>query len=58
MSNTPPAVYILPSKHNGTLYVGVTGNLLRRAWEHRDDVADGRTCGRASRDAGFPRARG
>lgn len=30
-----PAVYIMASKRNGTLYVGVTSNLERRAWEHR-----------------------
>ena len=28
---------------NGTLYVGATGNLPRRAWEHREAVADGFT---------------
>ena len=36
-----PAVYILASKRNGTLYVGVTSDLARRIWEHRNDVADG-----------------
>jgi len=29
-------VYILPSKKNGTLYIGVTNNIARRSWEHRD----------------------
>jgi len=29
-------VYILASKKNGTLYVGVTNKLARRAWEHRE----------------------
>ena len=30
-----PCVYILASKRNGTLYVGVTSELVRRVWEHR-----------------------
>jgi putative endonuclease len=36
-----PAVYILASKRNGTLYVGVTDDLKKRTWEHRNDVAAG-----------------
>ena len=36
-----PAVYILASKQNGTLYVGVTSNLQRRTWEHKNDLIDG-----------------
>ena len=36
-----PAVYILASKRNGTLYIGVTSDLARRIWQHRNDVADG-----------------
>ena len=36
-------VYILASKRNGTLYIGVTNNLVRRVWEHRNDMADGFT---------------
>ncbi len=36
-----PAVYIVASKRNGTLYVGVTSNLVQRAWQHREGVADG-----------------
>jgi len=36
-----PAVYILASKRNGTLYVGVTSDLLKRVWEHRNDVHEG-----------------
>ena len=37
------AVYILASKRNGTLYIGVTGNLVGRVWEHRNDQAEGFT---------------
>ncbi len=36
-------VYILASKKNGTLYVGVTSNLLRRIWEHKNDLVEGFT---------------
>jgi putative endonuclease len=38
-----PAVYILASKRNGTLYIGVTGNLQQRAWEHKNDLVEGFT---------------
>jgi putative endonuclease len=38
-----PCVYILASERNGTLYVGVTGDLARRIWEHKTDVAEGFT---------------
>ena len=38
-----PAVYIVASKRNGTLYTGVTSNLARRVWEHRDGLFDGFT---------------
>jgi putative endonuclease len=38
-----PAVYINASSRNGTLYVGVTADLPRRSWEHREGVADGFT---------------
>lgn len=38
-----PAVYILASERNGTLYVGVTSNLLARTWQHREHVHDGFT---------------
>jgi putative endonuclease len=36
-------VYILASRRNGTLYIGVTGNPLARMWHHRDEVVDGFT---------------
>ena len=38
-----PAVYILASPRNGTLYVGVTGNLIRRIWQHRTGAIEGFT---------------
>ncbi len=36
-----PAVYILASKRNGTLYVGVTSDLVKRIWEHRNNMVEG-----------------
>ncbi|MEO9962716.1 MAG: GIY-YIG nuclease family protein [Alphaproteobacteria bacterium] len=36
-------VYIMTNRPNGTLYVGVTNDLARRIWEHREGVADGFT---------------
>ena len=38
-----PAVYILASKRNGTLYIGVSSNLAKRIWEHRNDMIEGFT---------------
>jgi putative endonuclease len=38
-----PAVYILASKRNGTLYIGVTSNLMKRAWDHKNGVTGGFT---------------
>ena len=38
-----PCVYILASGRNGTLYIGVTSDLAKRIWEHRNKVLDGFT---------------
>jgi hypothetical protein len=38
-----PAVYILASKKNGTLYIGVTSDLVKRIWEHKNNLVEGFT---------------
>ena len=38
-----PAVYILASERNGTLYIGVTSNLPQRIWQHREGLVEGFT---------------
>jgi len=36
-------VYIVTNRQDGTLYVGVTSDIARRAWEHREGVVEGFT---------------
>ena len=36
-----PCVYVLASKKNGTLYVGVTSSLIKRVWRHKNDFVGG-----------------
>ncbi|MFA6094035.1 MAG: GIY-YIG nuclease family protein [Elusimicrobiota bacterium] len=43
MTSKLPCVYILSSRRNGTLYVGVTSDLVKRIWEHKNDVMEGFT---------------
>ena len=38
-----PCVYMLASARNGTLYVGVTSDLIQRVWQHRNDLVAGFT---------------
>jgi putative endonuclease len=38
-----PCVYILASQRNGTLYIGVTSDLIKRGWEHRENAVQGCT---------------
>ena len=38
-----PCVCILASKPNGTLYIGVTSNIIKRIWEHENELVDGFT---------------
>ena len=41
--NKQPAVYIVTSKRNGTLYIGVTSDLVKRIWEHKNNMVEGFT---------------
>jgi putative endonuclease len=38
-----PCVYILANKPHGTLYIGVTSNLVQRVWQHKNDLVEGFT---------------
>jgi len=37
-------VYILANEQNGTLYIGVTSDLIKRIWQHKNKVVPGFTC--------------
>ena len=43
MRERHPCVYILASAMRGTLYVGVTSDLIQRVWQHRENLAAGFT---------------
>ena len=36
-----PCVYILSNQVRGTLYIGVTSNLIQRVWQHKQNLVDG-----------------
>ncbi len=38
-----PCVYMMASERNGTLYIGVTSDLILRVWQHKNNKADGFT---------------
>jgi putative endonuclease len=38
-----PCVHILANKPNGTLYIGVTSNLVQRVWQHKSNLVEGFT---------------
>jgi putative endonuclease len=41
--NKQPCVYILASQRNGTLYIGVTSDLIKRIYQHRENLIEGFT---------------
>ena len=43
MDRRQPCVYMLARKRNGTLYIGVTSDLIKRVWQHRNEVVEGFT---------------
>lgn len=40
MTEKKSYVYILTNKMNGTLYIGITSDLIKRTWEHKNEVAE------------------
>jgi predicted GIY-YIG superfamily endonuclease len=49
-------VYILASKRNGTLYVGITNDISRRVWEHQEGMIEGLRRSTTSRRSSITRA--
>lgn len=43
MIEKQPCVYMLASRRNGTLYIGVTSELIPRVWKHKNNLVDGFT---------------
>ncbi len=43
MNNKQGYIYIITNKYNSVLYIGVTSNLPKRIWEHKNKVVDGFT---------------
>ena len=43
MSERRGWVYIMTNRPNGTLYLGVTSDIVRRVWEHREGLVEGFT---------------
>ena len=41
MKQKSPCVYLLANKPNGVLYLGVTSDLIKRVWQHKNALVDG-----------------